>query len=71
MASYDDDDKVYNDGKGKKVHPPRVTLYEKTIQQMADMADQRNCNVSQVYQDACDFYLNARLFMQVVERFIP
>lgn len=65
MSEYKDDDKR------KRIHVPRVTLDRETIRQMSERADQQGVNLSQVYQDACDFYLQARLFLQVVERFIP
>jgi len=43
----------------KKVHPPRIKLYEDTIEKLKIIAEESNRSQSDIYQEALDqFILN-------------
>jgi hypothetical protein len=46
------------DDRKEKAHAPRIYIYKQSIDRLNEIADRRNINISSVYQEAIDLYLN-------------
>lgn len=55
--------------KEKKETVPRVSLYEKTINEMEQAALNRDVHRSIVYQEACNLYLKIIKHVPLIDKF--
>jgi len=49
-----------------KRHLPKVTIYDNTVEEMAQIAEKKGRNLSEIYQEALDLYLRSEKTKNII-----